>query len=513
MTTSTNAPATSDRAIHETNAGPSADGDRSGNARSPQGGSGHWASHRLRERLRPRDATRPDDFEELANRMSHQILLPGEEGYDAARAPWAVNADLRPAAVAQPRDAAQVQLIVRAAAGLGLRIAPQGTGHHAHAMPRSLDDVVLLRTNMMNRVSIDPDRRIARAESGAVWLDVVEPAGRHGLAALHGSSPDVGVAGYSLGGGIGWYARKLGMATNSLTAVELVTASGELVRADAEHEPELFWALRGGGGNFGVVTALEFALFPITTAYAGMMVWDCRHAERVLRRYAEWAPEAADEVTTSLRLLQVPPIPEMPEFVRGRQVVAIDGAVLADDETAERILAPLRELGPEIDFFGRKPAPELVRLHMDPEGPTPTISESAMLGWLAPSGVDALLGVAGPDSGSSLLVAAELRQLGGALGRAHPGAGALPRLEGSFALLALGMPNPMADEERTRADARRVVTAMAPYANGRSYLNFVEKHGNAGTGYDPRTWDRLRAVRRQYDPAGLFVANHQIPLS
>jgi FAD/FMN-containing dehydrogenase len=228
----------------------------------------------------------------------------------------------------------------------------------------------------MTGVRVDPATRRARVPAGSLWIDVVQDAAPHGLAALHGSSPDVGVVGYSLGGGIGWYARSLGLQTNSVSAVELVTADGSLVRADHDHEPDLFWALRGGGGNFGVVTALEFDLYPIQTAYAGMLAWDWKHAERVLARWAPWAAEAPD-------------------------------AVLGDDDEAERILAPLRQLAPELDTFARVPAPSLVRLHMDPEGPTPVVSRSALLGDLPDAAFDALLGTAGPDSGSSLLVAAE----------------------------------------------------------------------------------------------------------
>ncbi len=445
-----------------------------------------------------------------SRRATGGLLMPGDDGYDAARAPWAANVDQRPAAVAEPTDASGVVEVVRAAANLGLRVAPQGTGHNAHPLP-ALDDVLLLRTTRMRSVTVDPVQRIARAESGAIWMDAVEPAGRLGLIPLHGSSPDVGIAGYSLGAGIGWYARKHGLQTNHLTAIELVTADGKLVRTDAENEPDLFWALRGGGGNFGVVTALEFDLFPSETAYAGMLVWDWRHAQRALQRWSEWAPQAPDEVTTAFRILQVPPIPEIPEPMRGRQIVMINGAVLGDDAAAERILAPLRELAPEIDTFHRTPAPELIRLHLDPEGPTPALSETANLGELSSSGVDALVAAAGPDSGTCLLIAG-LRQLGGALGRPHPGAGAMPMVEGAFAMFALGIPTASGDEERIEADLARLRAAMAPYANGRQYLNFTERPGRVSAGYDPRTWERLREIRRRYDPSGLFVANHEIPL-
>jgi len=338
----------------------------------------------------------------------------------------------------------------------------------------------------------------------------VEAAAAVGQTVLHGSSPDVGIAGYSLGGGMGWYARKLGLATNSLTAVEVVIGDGTLVRADAETNAELFWALRGGGGNFGVVTALEFAMFPIETAYAGMLVWDQVHAEQVLRTWAQWAPGAPDEVTTSFRLLNLPPLPELPEGFRGRSLVVIDGAVLDTDERAEAILADLRALHPELDTFGRVPAKSLVRLHMDPEGPTPAVSDSAMLDALPDDALAAFLEAAGPGSGTSLL-AAELRQLGGALGRPHPGGGVLSHLDGTFAMFAVGVAPTPEMAAQGQADARRLVAALTPYSSGRSYLNFAEVPTDPRTAYPEDRWAQLKGIRCAVDEHGVFLANHAIP--
>ncbi|MGE5747551.1 MAG: FAD-binding oxidoreductase, partial [Solirubrobacterales bacterium] len=401
------------------------------------------------------------------------IHLPGDPGYDEARMPWNVAVDQRPAAVAYPGNAAEVSAVVRAAAEAGLRVAPQGTGHNAGPLG-SLDDVVLLRTSAMTAVTIDAARRIARVEAGALWLDAVEPAAQAGLATLHGSSPDVGIVGYSLGGGLGWYARKLGLATNSVTAVEVVIGDGSVVRADKDTNPELFWALRGGGGSFGVVTALEFKLYPIETAYAGMLVWDQKDAEKVLRRWAEWSVGAPDEVTTSFRLLNLPPMEDIPEQFRGRQLVVIDGAVLDTDERAEEILAPLRDLEPEADMFARMPAAGLVRIHMDPEGPTPATSATSMLGSLPEAAIQSFLAAVGPGSGTSLLMA-ELRQLGGALSRPHPGGGALPMLDAQFILFGGAIAATPEMEEQGYADAVALTEALKPYATGQNYLNFAEK--------------------------------------
>ena len=437
------------------------------------------------------------------------VHLPGDPGYDAARMPWNVAVQQHPAAVAYPASAEEVVEVVEAAIAAGLRVAAQGTGHNAGPLG-DLAGTVLLRTSAMREVTVDPAARTARVGAGALWIDVVEAVAPYGLAALHGSSPDVGVVGYSLGGGIGWYARSLGMATNSLTAVELVTADGRLVRADAENEPELFWALRGGGGNFGVVTAMEFRLYPIETAYAGMLVWDRKDAEKVLRVYARWAAAAPDSVTASFRILQLPPFEEIPAPVRGRQLAMVNGAVLADDIEAEALLAELRALEPEIDTFTRVPAATLVRLHMDPEGPTPGVSATAVLGELTDEAVDAFLATVGHGTEQTLL-AAELRQLGGALGRPHEGAGALPQLDGQFALFAVAIAATPEMGAAGHADAQALVRAMQPWANGRHYLNFLEQPGDTSTGYDVESFARLQAVRSAADPDGTFVANHRIP--
>jgi FAD/FMN-containing dehydrogenase len=449
------------------------------------------------------------DLAALRDLCGGAVHLPGDPGYDDARMPWNVAVDQRPAAVAYPASATEVAEVVRAAGALGLRVAAQGTGHNAGPLG-DLDDVVLVRTSAMTGVTVDPERKIARAEAGVLWEDVVTAVAEHGLTALHGSSPDVGVVGYSLGGGIGWYARKLGLQTNNVTAFEVVTPAGDVVRADAETNTNLFWALRGGGGNFGVVTAIEFSVFDFDTAYAGWLVYDGSRAAEVLRTWGAWAVDAPDEVTTSWRVLNVPPIEEMPPPFRGRTIVVIDGAVLGTDEEAEEVLAPLRALGPEMDTFERQPTAALVRLHMDPEGPTPTVSDALVIGSLPDAAVDAFVSVTGPGSGSSLILA-ELRQLGGALGRVHEGAGALPRVEGQFVFFAAGIAATPEMAAKAQADANRAAEALAPWQTCTHYLNFAEHTVDAAKGYDAESYARLQALRAQVDPTGLMVANHRIP--
>jgi len=445
----------------------------------------------------------------LRGLCSGAVHLPGDLGYDAARMPWNVAVDQRPAAVAYPADADEVSAVVRAAATCGLRVAPQGTGHNAGALG-PLDDCVLLRTSAMTSVHIDPVRRVARVGAGVLWLDVVEAAAAHGLAALHGSSPDVAVVGYSLGGGIGWYARQLGMAANSVLSVDLVLGDGSQIRADEHTNPDVFWAIRGGGGNFGIVTSMEFRLFDIDTAYAGMLLWDQRHAERVLRAWAAWTVDAPDCVTTSFRMMNLPPLPELPDFLRGRQLVVIDGAVLGEDAHAEEILRDLRALEPEMDTFARVSVASLVRLHMDPEGPTPGVSASTMLAELPDAAIESFLALTGPGSGSALL-AAELRQLGGALGRPADHAGALPLLDGRFVLFAVAIAATPEMGARGHADAMALVDTLSSYSSGRDYLNFAETPVDVRKSFPEETWERLVQIRSLVDPAGRLVANHPVP--
>jgi len=453
----------------------------------------------------------PPAAQALRGLLNGRVHLPGDAGYDAARLPWNVAIDQRPAAVAVPRTAAEVATVVRVAAEAGLRVAPQSTGHNAGPLAaRGLDDVVIVRTSEMNTAIADPIRGIVRVEGGAIWEPAVDAAAAHGKAVLHGSSPDVGIAGYSLGGGIGWYARKLGLATNSITAVEIVVADGTLVRADAHTNAELFWAVRGGGGSFGVVTAIEFKMYDIPTAYAGMLMWQLADIEPVLREWAAWAPTAPDEVTTAFRAMRLPDMPDLPEFLRGQELVVIDGAVVGSDERGDELIAGLRALHPFMDTFARVPAKSLVRLHMDPEGGAPFASDSAMLASFPDAAVDAFIAEAGPDAQTSLLMA-ELRQLGGALGRTHEGGGVLSRLDAEFVTFAGGIAATPELGAQAHADAVRFTEALAPFANGREYLNFAENPVDPRAAYGADVWTQLTGIRSAVDPHGVFAANHPVP--
>ena len=449
-----------------------------------------------------------DMLRPLRARCRGALLVPGDPGWDTARSSWQLAVDQYPAAVAYPESEHDVIEIVQAARELELRVAPQATGHNAAPLG-PLDDTILLRTGAMRGVRIDPARSSARVRAGALWQDVTARAGAYGLAALAGSSPNVGVAGYSLGGGISWLGRRHGLQANSLTAVELVTADGHHVRADHEYDSDLFWALRGGGGSFGIVTALEFELVPVRSVYAGALVWDWRDAGTVLLRFSEWAQSATDLITTSARILQLPDRPAVPAPLRGRQLVMIDGAYLGHPDDADQVLAPLRRLRPELDTFATMPAASLQRLHGDPEEPTAAVSEHRMLAELPRDAVEAFVTVAGPHSGSPLAVA-ELRQLGGALGRRPEIHGATSHLDGAFAMFAAGRAVPDELALANMAAARQVSKALEPWCDARPYLNFEEHTSRAAKFFDDETYGRLRSIKARVDPRCLIRANHSI---
>ena len=434
------------------------------------------------------------------------LLFPGDAGWDEARRAWNLAVDQRPAAVALPLTVDDVVAVVEHARLVGLKVAVQGTGHGAGA---ALDGTLLVNTSRMTGVEIDPVARVARVAAGAVWADVVDAAVAHGLTALHGSAPDVGVVGYSLGGGVGWLARKHGLSSSSVLSAEVVTADGDVVHADRETNEELFWALRGGGGSFGVVTGIEIALYPVTEVYAGWLVWPGDRAAEVLTAWAAWTRDAPEEVTSVGRLLQIPPIPEMPEPLRGRQLVVVEAAFLGDESRGRELLRPLRDLGPELDTFATVPARALTELHRDPPGPVPGRGEGWMLDGLDDDAVRRIVAAAAMD-GSSPLLSVEVRHLEGALGRPDPNGGVLSHLGAPYVVYAVGVvtsPDAAAAIDE-RVDAVR--TAAGAWLSRSAYFNFAERSVDPSSLYPDGAYERLAEIRAALDPDGLFRAKHAV---
>ncbi|HEY1359922.1 MAG TPA: FAD-binding oxidoreductase [Thermoleophilaceae bacterium] len=414
--------------------------------------------------------------------------------------------DQRPDAVAYPTDEREVAAAVAEARSRGLRVAPQSTGHNAGPLG-SLDGTMLLSTSRLGGVSIDLDARRVRVGTATRWEDVVPRLSELGLAALHGSSPDVGIAGYSLGGGIGWLARKHGMQTGAVTAIELVTADGQLVRTDATHEPELFWALRGGGGNFGVVTAIEFSVLPVPELYSGALFFPIERFGDVLHAWNELLPALPEEMTTWANAIHFPPLPEVPEEFRGKSFAILMAAFLGSEADGRELLRPLRELGAGMDTFAVQPPVELSDLAMDPRDPLPFRSATALADELPAAAIDEIAQAGGAGSALGLV---QLRHVGGALSRPEPDAGARATLPGEICVFSLGVvPEPDA-EPIVRSQLDAISAAVEPHSVG-VYPNFVEEQADVSSFFDAETWDRLRRVKALYDPEDMFKGNHHVP--
>jgi FAD binding domain len=454
-----------------------------------------------------KDTNAGRDLEALRAAIADQVFVPGQAGYDQARQAWNLAVDERPSVVVVPGSASDVVTAVRYARARGMRIAPQGTGHGAAPL-EPLDGAMLLRTTRMRQVDIDPAARTARAEAGAVWQDVTVPAGQHGLAGLAGSSPNVGVTGYTLGGGIGFLARRYGLAANSVTAAELVTPGGDLIRADAGHEPDLLWAVRGGGG-VGVLTALEMRLYPVGELYAGDLFFPIARAAEVLHAWREWTATVPDEVTSLAHLLRFPPLPELPEPLRGRAFAVVEAACLGGAGTGAELIGPLRRLGPEQDTFAMIPASALGQLNMDPPQPVPGEGDGAFLADLPAAAIDALLAVAGPDA-QTPPDSIEVRHLGGALARPVPGGGAQPSIDASYLLYAAAATPTPGLAGPPRAHVQAVKDALAPWHASYDYYNFEDTPAPAAAVLPPASYRRLQEIKAAYDPDQVIISAHPV---
>jgi hypothetical protein len=446
----------------------------------------------------------------VAPTLAGKIVLPTHGRYEEARLAWNLAVEQHPAAVVFPESAQDVAAAVLFAAEQGQRIAAQSTGHNAAPLG-SLADTILLKTERMRGITIDPERRVARVEAGVLWHEVVDAAARYGLAALQGSSPDVAVAGYTLGGGVSFLSRKYGLAASNVRSIEVVTADGRHVRTDRESEPDLFWALRGGGGSFGIVTAIELELFPIREVYAGVLWYPIDRGDDVLHAWRELTQgNPPDELTTVGRFLNLPAIPEIPEPIRGKSFVIVEVIHLGDSGQANELIAPLRALGPVNDTVAMISTPALSHLHMDPEQPVPGVGDGLMISDVPSEALDAFIAVAGESAGFPLL-SVELRHLEGELGRARPGNGALASIEARYAMYAVGM-TPVSDlRAPVGAQIETIKAALMPWADRQMYLNFADTSRDPATFWNEQAYHRLRRIKAAVDPADLFRSNHPIP--
>ncbi|MGA5565954.1 FAD-binding oxidoreductase [Streptomyces platensis] len=468
----------------------------------------------------------PAALAQLTAQVRGPVLLPGDDGYDAERAGFQLARRHRPAVIVGARCAEDVVAAVRFARDQGLPVAVQATGHGLSA---ATDGGLLISTRRMAGVRVDA-AGTARVEAGVVWGQVVEAAAPHGLAPLNGSSPGVGVISYTLGGGVGVLARTYGFAADLVRSVDLVTADARLRQVTADTDPELFRALLGGGHGLGVVTAMEFGLVPVARLYGGQLVFGGEQLDAALAAYLRWTETVPDELTSSLALIAYPDLPQLPELLRGRYLVQIRIAYTGSAEEGERLVAPLREVGPRVsDDLREMPYAESHTIHRDPTDPHAYDGDNALLSGLDAAAlrrVAALTGPAAPD-----MCVVQLNHLGGALAAGGTASGTVGHRDARYALRVLS-PLAGAAEDGSGSDAAALaadrarhaaalaavralhaeaLAAVAPWRLGRSVNFLFGPHGDrpdaaevARSVHDTAAHHRLTGLKARHDPANLF---------
>ncbi|NIJ11838.1 FAD/FMN-containing dehydrogenase [Saccharomonospora amisosensis] len=423
--------------------------------------------------------------------------LPGEPGYDAERKGFQTGFVHRPGLLVRAADAEDIRAAVDYAARHGLGVAVQATGHGV-GIPADGD--VLVSTKDLGSVHVDPVTRTARIGAGARWGTVLERAAAHGLAPLSGSFPGVGAVGYTLGGGLGPLGRRYGYAADHVRELRLVTPDARLLRVTPDTEPDLFWALRGAGANFGVVTSLEIGLVPQTRIYGGALTFDSVLAADVLNAFREWTSLAPEELTASVAMIPMPDLPSLPPPLRGRHITQLRVAYLGGRAEGERLVAPLRELGqPIADTLRELPFAESGSIYGEPDQPRAYFGDNVLLRELDPAAVDALLEHAGP--GSDCVV--DVRHLGGALARpTQPSA--VSHRAATYQVLVLSGVDTWVESPESRAVQDKVFAALAPATLGRSVNFAYGPVASARERFDAVTYERLRKLKALHDPRNLF---------
>jgi FAD/FMN-containing dehydrogenase len=455
-----------------------------------------------------------DAIEDFRARFSGTVLTTADDGYDTARQGWNLALDQRPALIAVAETPADIATAVRFARRCGLRVAIQATGH---GQGRAANGALLIITANLTEVTVDPVARTAYVAAGAKWGAVLAPAQRHGLAPLLGSTTDVGAVGYTLGGGMGWLARRYGLASDHVIAFDLVTPDGIEVRASATENPELFWALKGGGtGSLGVVTGMEIRLFPVTTVYAGNLLYPIEMAADVMARWRDWVADAPRELTSSVSLMNFPPLDVVPEPIRGRSFVIVRGAWSGAIETGRELVDQWRAWRtPALDMWGEMPFTEADTISNDPVDPVPAMVTTEWTNELSADVIDALVRAAVPAPGQPpLLTFAEVRHAGGAVRELAATAANRVGRQDEFLIELVGMvPVPELGPVLS-AHLEHVRAELAPYVTGATYLNFTEgadRGERSASAFGAEETARLAAVKRALDAENRFRHGVELP--
>ena len=438
------------------------------------------------------------------------IITPEDEQYDAARAVWNGTVDARPGLIAQCHSTADIVGAVNLARTAGCPLSIRAGGHSAAGFS-VCDDGVVIDLSPMRGVEVDAQARIAVVEPGATWGDFDAATAAHGLASTGGLISTTGVAGLTLGGGIGWLQRKHGLACDNLVAADVVTAAGELVHASSTEHPELLWGLRGGGGNFGVVARFVFALHPVSTVFGGLMLFPLDRGRAVLTAFRDWAADLPDEGSMLAAVITAPPEPFVPPQLIGRKVVAILGCWCGDLDAGSAAVEPLRQLGPAADVFSPMPYTALQGML---DGGAQHGLRNYMRGGYVDEIDDEIIAIA-LDHGARMpspMSQIHFHQMGGAVGRVAPGATAFSGRAAGYTYNLISTWTDAGEDTQHIAANRELAAALAPLSAGGAYVNFLSDSGGdrVQAAYGGGLYERLSRLKREFDPTNLFNRNQNI---
>ena len=445
-----------------------------------------------------------DLLDQLEGRVTGSVVAPDHADYEAARVVHNGLVDRKPALIVRSRSAQDVVAALSFARSGGFEVSVRGGGHNV-AGRAVTDGGVMIDLAEMRDITVDPEQRVANAQGGVTWNELNEAASSHGLAVTGGAVSTTGIAGYTLGGGLGWLMGKYGLACDNLEAVELVTAAGDVLQVDAESHPDLLWALRGGGGNFGVATTFTYRLHPLSTVTGGLIAHPINAAPDLLRFYRDAVAEASDDLTVFAGLVHAPD-------GSGAKLAALVVCHAGDPDTAARELAPLLSFGsPVMTQVGRMPYPQMNTLL---DAGYPTGSSNYWLSSFTRGLPDALIDTAVERFASvpSTMTTILLEHFHGAVTRVAPTDTAVPHRESGWNLL---IPSVWTDPTASKANirwTRETHAALAPHLAERRWLNYLgddQAQDAVQAAYGPN-YDRLREIKRRYDPANVFHLNHNI---
>jgi FAD/FMN-containing dehydrogenase len=449
----------------------------------------------------------------LREGFSGQVLEPGQPGYDESRLLFNPVIDRRPALVARCASIGDVVAAVNTARDSGLVVAVRCGGHSFSGLS-TCDDGMQIDLRGLKWITVDPDARTARAGGGVLWGEFDAATQEHGLHTPGGRVTTTGLGGFTTGGGYGWTSSKYGLACDNLLSAEVVLADGSVVRASEHEHPDLFWGIRGGGGNFGIVTEFEFGLHPLgPIVLAGLTMFPIDRAPDVMRRWRDWSDAAPDEVATGCAVVTAPPEPYVPPELQGKPVVGIIALYAGDAEAGAAALQPIKDLGPAVDHIGPMPyaAFQAALDPLSPYGGGRFYARGEYLPRLSDGAIDAFLAHA-PDllARSHPLSQMVIFRTGQAVAAVPDEATAFSHRDANYLFHPITVWTDPADDQQMTMAARAFAAAMRPFSTGAAYLNFTHEADRVRDAYGDGKYARLVALKDTYDPANLFRLNQNI---